>query len=625
MKVIHQIGSVRISKDVKENIGFALTNRQGSYCAFYTSQSSRYHGLFFFDKSSSRMFKFIEEIRPASGLSKPESFGILRNFLYFAERGKSSTTERFFMPRNENSLVYELSRNMQVDILLDCKDSYDNRVWGRYYDIFKEKDCTVVKFTKRTDRREDVSDGLEEFSLYLAIRCNSNFFQANNSWIEKRYDFDEQRNSKPFLRHVYDALRLEGTKFVFSMSKSKSDAIKECRQVYNNIDEIKKTEKENFDMFISKDTIKKILKSKKIENEIKLAYANVLWSLDSLLVHDNTQKGVFAGLPWFFQFWSRDIMVSLKSISGIHHFFAERLIEDYLKKISPDGRLFNLQGLHSSAILGTADAHGWLSLRCRNILNETSTRNDVAFHKFSYEIEKALEKSFHRLVKHRTSNDFEFNEPKETWVDTSSGGDDRAGIRIEIQALRLGFYRTLFELTQDSKYKILENVLKEKVRQKFWNGKILADGVDDWTQRPNIFIASYVYPELLGVSEWEDAFGNALKALWLEWGGLSTIDKQNSLFTPFSTGEIDVQSYHRGDSWFWINNLGGLTMHRINKLKFRKYINKIIEASTGEILWKGCVGCHCEISDAKQLSSKGCFNQAWSNAMYAEMIEEIFQ
>ena len=148
--------------------------------------------------------------------------------------------------------------------------------------------------------------------------------------------------------------------------------------------------------------------------------------------------------------------------------------------------------------------------------------------------------------------------------------------------------------------------------------------MNDFTIRPNIFIAAYVYQELLTNKEWETCFNNALKYLWLDWGGLSTIDKSNPLFTSESTGE-NKKSYHRGDSWFWVNNLAALTLSRINNKKFDKNIKKIIDASTEEILWKGCIGCHSELSSAKELSSKGCFNQAWSNAMFIELIDEIFQ
>ena len=138
-----------------------------------------------------------------------------------------------------------------------------------------------------------------------------------------------------------------------------------------------------------------------------------------------------------------------------------------------------------------------------------------------------------------------------------------------------------------------------------------------------VFIAAYVYPDLLANKEWETCFENSLRSLWLDWGGLSTIDKANKLFAGTDTGE-NIRSYHRGNSWFWINNLAALALNKINNKKFKNQVQKIIDASAEEILWKECIGCHSEISSAKQLESKGCFSQAWSNAMFIEMVEEVF-
>ena len=65
-------------------------------------------------------------------------------------------------------------------------------------------------------------------------------------------------------------------------------------------------------------------------------------------------------------------------------------------------------------------------------------------------------------------------------------------------------------------------------------------------------------------------------------------------------------------------------MYRINKERFKPYIEKIIDASTGEILWKGFIGHHSELSSAKELKSEGCLCQAWSSAMYLELIKEVY-
>jgi len=497
--------------------------------------------------------------------------------------------------------------------------------------------------------------------LYLAVKSNNNFYEKNNQWIERHYSIDEERNSPPFKRHVYNALWLRGSKFVFSISKNMEEAIKECNYIFNNVNEIKSREKERFFDILKADSVKKIISSKSISNDIKVAYVNAINSLNNLIVENKNNYGIFAGLPWFFQFWSRDSLVSLKSAYKLNKQLGKKIIFRYLNSINNNGRLLNPVGQHNSKNLGSADAHGWLFFRCKEIAEcmeknkqiINSIKNSIRLikenknsnfqrikeylkncnliirkkenecHHFIYEIENSLEKSLNGLLKFHTKDSFEVNGKLETWMDTEFESDLREGVRIEVQALRLNMYKLMFELTQNNKYKIFENLLKNKIRQKFWNGKALADGLNDFTIRPNIFIAAYTYPELLTNKEWEICFYNALKALWLDWGGLATIDKNNPLFTNESTGE-NIKSYHRGDSWFWINNLAALVLNRINKNKFQKYIKKIIEASTEDILWKGCIGCHAELSDAKELTSKGCFNQAWSNAMFIEMVDWVF-
>jgi len=65
-------------------------------------------------------------------------------------------------------------------------------------------------------------------------------------------------------------------------------------------------------------------------------------------------------------------------------------------------------------------------------------------------------------------------------------------------------------------------------------------------------------------------------------------------------------------------------MARVSKMRFNDYINKILKASTNEILWSGAIGHHAEISSSAVMESQGCFMQAWSAAMYVEMVNELF-
>ena len=685
MEITHDTGTLSIKKEVNENIGFLLTNKKGSYCSFFNTPTSRYMGFFYFDEETMNMYKFIENIE----IIGHNSVIKLKNGFYFIERQKDKVIETFLVPKAFNSLIYELNSNNEIDLILDCKDSYDNREWGRYYNIFEEEDCMVVKFTKKSDKKEDSSNGVEEFVLYLAIKGENDSYGKNDEWIERHYPYDEERKSPPYTRYVYNALRLKGSKFVFSISRNIDTAIKECKYIFKNLDKLKIQEKQAFLEFLKNKFIKKIITNERISKEIRVAYINAFNSLNNLLFASKDSRnaservrvnerargelshvteltrshvtGMFGGIPWFFQFWTRDALISLKAISKINNESAKKIFFDYLNKVNNDGRLPNLI-LKNFSKNNSADSHGWLFFRCNEIIQKINKNKDVInsikdsmklikqnkysnsakikecikkcnllvhereneYNKIIYEIENALEKSLNGLLRFHTKNNFEINDKLETWMDTAYDNDARDGARIEIQALRAHMYELMFDLTQNQKYKILENVLKNEVRQEFFNGKILADGLNDFTIRPNLFIAAYVYQKLLSNDEWEKCFETALKSIWLSWGGLSTIDKTNPLYTEISTGE-DVKSYHRGDSWFWINNLAASTLYGVDKNKFEKQVQKIISASTEEILWKGCIGCHGELSSAKELSSKGCFSQAWSNAMYIDMIDEVYK
>ena len=174
----------------------------------------------------------------------------------------------------------------------------------------------------------------------------------------------------------------------------------------------------------------------------------------------------------------------------------------------------------------------------------------------------------------------------------------------------------------------METHLRKKVRKIFFDGNNLYDGyyphknIVEKVIRPNIFIAAYIYPQLLTGKEWMNCFDNALEALWLPWGGIATIDKKNDNFHDTHTGE-NPGSYHQGDSWFYVNNLAAIVLFRLNKRKYTGYISKIMEASREEILSRGAVGAHGEVSSAKELKSEGCVSQAWSNAMYLEAKREM--
>ena len=263
----------------------------------------------------------------------------------------------------------------------------------------------------------------------------------------------------------------------------------------------------------------------------------------------------------------------------------------------------------------SADGIGWVFKRIDDLITSKSFNG-----KEIERIEIFLTKALDGLLAKHTKDELAINQAQETWMDSIQ----RDGARIEIQALRLNMYKLAYKLTKSAKYLQLEKKLKAAVREKFWNGQMLADGLNDATIRPNIFLAAYIYPQLLKKREWQVCFENALVKLWLDWGGIATVDRTSQLYTDTHTGQMP-KSYHNGDSWFFVNNMAALVLDNVGRRKFNYQISKILQSSTQEILWHGVVGHHSEVSSASQFKSEGCWAQAWSAAMYIELVNKILK
>lgn len=359
--------------------------------------------------------------------------------------------------------------------------------------------------------------------------------------------------------------------------------------------------------------VKETAGESKLDGELFFAYNACRLSLNQLTVDGR----IHAGLPWFFQIWSRDELLSIKSLSP---FDKKRIIYSYLDRLQEDGRVPNIFGDDPTT---NADSVGWLFKRL-----------DECFFEFTLgEREHVLERfmeSISRLKENYIEEMFLMNGPGETWMDTVCKDGGRPGYRIEIQSMLLRMYALGYRLARsincDSSprlFSALEGDLSREVREHFLRDGLLSDGLGDSTARPNIFIAAYIYPRLLSREEWVECFRNVLPRLWLGWGALSSIDKSSELFVGEHTGERP-DSYHRGDSWFFLNNLAALVLYRMDGKKFRKYIDGILSASTEDILWSGMLGHHSELSSAVERKSCGCGMQAWSSAMYMELIDEIY-
>ena len=93
-------------------------------------------------------------------------------------------------------------------------------------------------------------------------------------------------------------------------------------------------------------------------------------------------------------------------------------------------------------------------------------------------------------------------------------------------------------------------------------------------------------------------------------------------FKGTTTGQDNV-SYHNGDSWFFVNNMAAIAMHRLDEEYFAGNIESLLKSSTDEVLWEHKLGYPGEISSANQLESFGCGLQGFSGGTYLALLREL--
>lgn len=503
-----------------------------------------------------RMFKTLEGIAPSGAGGTSELWRIVRD------------TDSFWFAKRLPVFFYECAK--PIDLFFDCRLNFDTRVWGRHYDWSFEGQTLVLRYEKRNDARESAGD---EYSFYLALHgCT---FEVINDWVEKKYDYDRARGSPPFERFVVRGCRAGGS-FCAAFSVDRSSAVKLAR-----------------DGWSSKDSL-----AKEMERVAQLSHGDVaLHSAQYSLKALHQGQGLFAGLPWFHQRWARDELVCVKALWDCkERVLAKVILFSHLSRLLPKGRL-------GGTLTKTIADSGWLFLRLEEIIGELSDAE------LSYVKDRLS--FFLSEIKSNLVGGLVVNDARETWMDSV----DRPGARIEIQSLVLAACRLGRKLGVPVDF---EESLKERVKAEFFKAGVLIDGAGDFTIRPNVFIAAYAYPELLSKKEWVRCFDACLPCLWLSWGGISSIDTRSKFFVKAHSGELPY-SYHNGDSWFWINNLAGVVLSRLDYSHFEPYVEQLFRASRRELLSMGAIGHCAELSSANELKSEGSPIQAWSAATFIEL------
>lgn len=362
-----------------------------------------------------------------------------------------------------------------------------------------------------------------------------------------------------------------------------------------------------------------------------LAWAKL--SLDALMMNQGS-KGIFAGLPWFNNYWGRDTFIALPGATLVQGRFtdAKQILQSFadfqqLDSSSTDyGRIPNIITTTDKAY-NTADATPRFVMMAREYVERSGDTTFMA------EIYPTIIRSIDGTLKyHCDSLGFLVHGDQETWMD-AAGPDGcwspRGNRANDVQALwaqqleagiwfasRFGdaisadlWNKQLQKLKKNfAPYFILNGVVADRLRQ---------DGSQDMQLRPNQIFTS----PLLSERERSEVLRSVVNNLTYRYG-VASLSQDDPNFHPYHQYEPYYPkdaAYHNGTVWTWLQ---GAVISELCTFGEEELAYTITGNSIHQILDRGAVGTQSELLDAiarpgeNEPRLSGTFSQAWNLAEF---------
>ena len=298
-----------------------------------------------------------------------------------------------------------------------------------------------------------------------------------------------------------------------------------------------------------------------------LAWAKL--SLDALVTNQG-MRGIWAGLPWFNDYWGRDSFISLAGATiWLGNFKAAReILTDFAAKQDTDnastyyGRIPNLI-TPKETIYNTVDGTPrFVSVAWSYY---TSTEDSG----FLREVYPVVKRAFEGAMMHHVDKEgFLTHGDQETWMDAvgPNGPYVRRGNRaVDVQALWLKqlaatehFARLVGDDSVSARADRIASLLRKSFNDKFIERRrgllydhLGADGVPDTTLRPNqIFALELVNDASIRAG----ILKTVTQELDYPWG-VASLYQGDPNFHPFHHNEpyyVPDAAYHNGTVWVWL-------------------------------------------------------------------------
>lgn len=369
-------------------------------------------------------------------------------------------------------------------------------------------------------------------------------------------------------------------------------------------------------------------------DSLDLAIAWLLLTTDELVTHQQG-RGIYAGLPWFNEYWGRDMFISMPGATLINGEFevTREILADFsrLQDVDPKsptlGRIPNRANV-DGILYNTTDGTPRFVMQVADYVRYSGDTT------FIREIYPAVSRSITASIALFTDeNGYLCHDDADTWMDVKRlgiPGSPRGNRANDIQAL---WYHQLIDGAYMARFMGDELVALE------WEtrAKALRDNfAKDYCDTENDLIIDHlnadgsrdmqIRPNQLYTFELIDNYNfcrNVTRRVWEElvypWG-VSSLSQTDDNFHPQHENwhyYHKDDAYHNGTVWLWNN---GHAMQRMIEMGQPDIAWQLFTNMNRQALAEGAVGSLSENADAHPregaswANRSGTFLQAWSNA-----------
>ena len=378
--------------------------------------------------------------------------------------------------------------------------------------------------------------------------------------------------------------------------------------------------------------------------ELDKSLAWITITMDELITCQQG-NGIYAGLPWFNEYWGRDMFISMPGACLVTGQFdvAKEILKDFAKLQDTDpssetyGRIpnrANLEGILYNTTDGTP----------RFVIQAYQLAQYSGDTEFLHELYPAISRSINASIKNYTDEKgYLTHEDADTWMDVKRNGipgSPRGNRANDIQAL---WYEQLMAGSQIAKlmgddgsaeeWAGLATMLASNFENDFCNKSenyiidhLNSDGSADLQFRPNQL---YCF-DLVGDDEFKQA---VTRRVWEElvypWGVASLVQWDKQFHPQHENWNYyhKDDAYHNGTIWLWNN---GAAMQRMIEYGQVEPAWELFKNMNRQALHEGAVGSLSENADAHPregaswVKRSGTFLQAWSNAEHLRVWYQHF-